>query len=284
MNDLKVQVRNLYRNQLKRPEKVEEKRTLEAAFYDREAAEFMQDFREADLRRDVRDFEVEVEAERALTNVLKIRYAFDRLGNLRDKRVLELGCGMGVVSVVLGRRGATVLGIDVSPGMIDIARRNAAIHGLGGTVEHRVMSAEALDLPDASFDLVFGFVCLHHLQPTLAASEVRRVLRAGGRAVFVDPIQTSRAMAALRSWVPVPCLESPGGGSLTPEDIAEVSRHFDAARVRHFECLARMERVVRWAPLVRSLYRADARLLAWLPFLRRFSRYVVLEVERGGGR
>jgi SAM-dependent methyltransferase len=145
------------------------------------------------------------------------------------------------------------------------------------------MSAEALELPDASFDLVFGFVCLHHLQPTLAAREARRVLRPGGRAVFVDPIQTSRALAAVRSWVPVPCLESPGGGSLTPEDIAEVSRHFDAARLRHFECLARLERLVRWAPVVRALYRADARLLARVPPLRRFSRYVVLELERGGG-
>lgn len=283
MTDLKVQVKNLYRNELKRPEKVEEKRALEAAFYDREAAQFLDGFREADLRRDVEDFEIEAGADASLIHVLKIRYAFERLGELRGRRVLELGCGMGVVSVVLGRRGAAVLGIDVSPGMIDIARRNAALHGLEGLVEHRVMSAEAMELPDASFDLVFGFVYLHHLQPTLAASEVRRVLRPGGRAVFVDPIQTSRAMATLRSWVPVPCLESPGGGSLTPEDIAEVSRHFATARLRHFECTARFERLLRWAPFVRALYRADARLLEWFPFLRRFSRYVVLELERGDG-
>lgn len=276
----RVDVRDLYRNELKRPERVEEKRRLESEFYDREAREFLEGFREADLRRDVEDFEIEVNAEESLIPVLKIRYAFHLLGDLRGKRVLEVGCGMGVVSVVMAKRGAHVIGIDVSAGMIDLARRNVELHGVADRTEHHVMMAEELDLPDESVDLVFGFVSLHHLQPTLAAKEFRRVLRPGGRAVFVDPLAGSRLLARARAMVPVACLESPGGGALAPEDVAEVARHFDSYSIKHFECLARFDRVLRWDPLVRALYRFDARMLAAFPPMRRLSRYVVLEFQR----
>jgi SAM-dependent methyltransferase len=276
----RVEVRSLIQNELKRPERVEEKRQLESEFYDREAADYLQGFREADLRREVEDFEVEVNTPASLAPVLKIRYAFSLLGDLHGKRVLEPGCGMGVVSCVLGRLGAQVTGIDVSAGMIDLARRNVALHQLDGQVDHRVMSAESLEFPDESFDLVFGFVCRHHLQPTLAAREFRRVLRPGGRAIFVDPIQGSRFLARARARVPVECLESPGGGSLSPEDIREVGRHFDRVAVKHFECFARFDRLIRWDPLVRAIYRMDARLLGALPPLRKYSRYVVLEFTR----
>ena len=134
---------------------------------------------------------------------------------------------------------------------------------------------------DGRFDAVFSNGALHEWdQPEKVFDEVHRVLKPGGRAVFVDPWQTSRLLATLRSWFPVACLESPGGGALVPEEIAEVARHFARVEVRHFELLARLERILRWAPLVRGLYRLDARLLAWFPLLRRWSRYVVLEFTR----
>ena len=104
--------------------------------------------------------------------------------------------------------------------------------------------------------------------------------KTGGRAIFVDPIIGSPLIAHVRGWFPVDCLESPGGGALVKEDIDEVARHFAEMRVKHFELTARLERLLRWASIARALYHLDARLLAWFPFLRRFSRYVVLEYKK----
>jgi ubiquinone/menaquinone biosynthesis C-methylase UbiE len=98
---------------------------------------------------------------------------------------LELGCGTGFFTLNLKLAG--VLGechvTDLSPGMVEIAQRNA--RRLGFEVEGRVADAERLPYDDASFDLVIGHAVLHHI-PDLerAFAEILRVLKPGGRFVF----------------------------------------------------------------------------------------------------
>ncbi|MBN9620178.1 MAG: class I SAM-dependent methyltransferase, partial [Actinobacteria bacterium] len=72
---------------------------------------------------------------------------------------------------------------DLSPGMVEVARRNA--RGLGFEVQGRVADAERLPYDDESFDIVIGHAVLHHI-PDLdtAFAEILRVLRPGGRFVF----------------------------------------------------------------------------------------------------
>jgi SAM-dependent methyltransferase len=88
-------------------------------------------------------------------------------------RALELGCGTGFFLLNLMLTGVATRGsvTDLSPGMVEVALRNAA--GLGLDVDGRVADAETIPYEDDSFDLV---------QKTLA--EVLRVLRPGGRFVF----------------------------------------------------------------------------------------------------
>jgi ubiquinone/menaquinone biosynthesis C-methylase UbiE len=72
---------------------------------------------------------------------------------------------------------------DISPGMVDVAVRNAK--ALGFEVEGRVADAESLPYHDAEFDLVVGHAVLHHIPDVeLALREVLRVLKPGGRFVF----------------------------------------------------------------------------------------------------
>jgi SAM-dependent methyltransferase len=101
------------------------------------------------------------------------------------EHALELGCGTGFFLLNLMQGGVARRGTvtDLSPGMVEVALRNAA--GLGLDVEGRVADAETIPVPDASVDLVVGHAVLHHI-PDLDAAfrEVLRVLRPGGRFVF----------------------------------------------------------------------------------------------------
>lgn len=104
---------------------------------------------------------------------------------------LELGCGTGFFLLNLKQGGVLDRGhvTDLSPGMVDVAVRNAT--ALGFDVEGRVADAESIPYDDETFDLVVGHAVLHHIPDLdLAMREVLRVLKPGGRFVFAgEPTQ-----------------------------------------------------------------------------------------------
>ncbi len=99
-----------------------------------------------------------------------------------ERRVLEVGCGTGLILGRLARRAQDAWGIDLSPGMLQLARSR----GL------QVVQASATQLPfaDASFDTVCSFKVLAHVPDIAGAlSEIARVTRPGGTMVleFYNP-------------------------------------------------------------------------------------------------
>ncbi|MGN6330091.1 MAG: class I SAM-dependent methyltransferase [Motilibacteraceae bacterium] len=120
-----------------------------------------------------------------------IAYARDRFAAVAGAegwpygRALELGCGTGFFLLNLKQAGVLDEGhvTDLSPGMVEVAQRNA--RGLGFEVEGRVADAERIPYDDETFDLVVGHAVLHHIPDVeLALREVLRVLKPGGRFVF----------------------------------------------------------------------------------------------------
>lgn len=120
-----------------------------------------------------------------------IDYARDRFVYIAGRdgwpygKVLELGCGTGFFLLNLKLAGVVDDGhvTDLSPGMVEVAQRNAS--RLGFEVEGRVADAERIPYGDDTFDLVVGHAVLHHI-PDVEQSlrEVLRVLKPGGRFVF----------------------------------------------------------------------------------------------------
>ena len=88
------------------------------------------------------------EADTALEN----KYVLEVLGPLRGKRVLELGSGAGEGAVYFALQGAEVVATDISQGMLDVAQRLAAHHGVG--IQTDKLPAEELSYDDESFDVV----------------------------------------------------------------------------------------------------------------------------------
>jgi SAM-dependent methyltransferase len=106
------------------------------------------------------------------------------LGDLSGLDVIELGCGTAYFSAWLARRGARVVGLDVTPAQLETARRMQAKTGLA--FELVEASAEAVPLPDASFDLVLSeYGASIWCDPAAWIPEAARLLRPGGRLVFM---------------------------------------------------------------------------------------------------
>ena len=110
------------------------------------------------------------------------------LAQLRSgERVLDVGTGTGVVAFQAAKQvgvNGTVVGIDLSDGMLAVARGQAERAGLSAHIEFRKMDAEALQFAEGSFDGVLSlFALLHFPNPLGALQEMLRVLRPGGRLI-----------------------------------------------------------------------------------------------------
>lgn len=191
-----------------------------------------------------------------------LEYAFHLAGDLHGQRVLDLGCGTGGNATVLARRGATVIGCDLSHELV--AQAAAVSRG----PQFLVGSAHQIPLPDASVDLVFGMMILHHLDLDLSAAEIRRVLKPGGRAIFAEPVRTLKTIQVLRKCIPytapnVSEFERP----LTEGEVRHFARGFRALTTRAFNLpLVSLLTILR-SPALDLWYRLDGWLLRYLPWL-----------------
>jgi SAM-dependent methyltransferase len=243
----------------------------EQLFHDRQAAGRAESYRagRADLRFTDADY---------LDHETWVRPAFESLGDVRGKRVLDYGCGHGMAAVVLARHEAVVTAFDLSPGYVREAARRAAANGV--RVECLVANGEALPFPDRSFDAVWGCAILHHLDLAEAGRELRRVLRPGGVAVFCEPWAGNPVLEFARRRLPYP-----GKGRTRDErplraaDLGALREHFPNLSLRGFQLLGMVRRVC-W-PLGPAADRIDRVLLGTVPILQKWSRYVVLTMRNG---
>jgi ubiquinone/menaquinone biosynthesis C-methylase UbiE len=105
------------------------------------------------------------------------------------ERVLDVGTGTGLVPFEIVRSApatTTVLGVDISTGMIETARRKLGEKGLPESrLAFRQMDAESLALPDDEFDVITSVFALGHMpRPARAVAEMFRVVRPGGRVLI----------------------------------------------------------------------------------------------------
>ena len=107
--------------------------------------------------------------------------------SLAGRRVLDVGCGGGLLSESLARAGAQVTGIDLAPGMVEVARLHAAEGGLA--IDYRVASAEELaQAGPGQFDVVTCMEMLEHVPDPAAMTATLARLLAPGAALFVSTL------------------------------------------------------------------------------------------------
>jgi ubiquinone/menaquinone biosynthesis C-methylase UbiE len=140
-----------------------------------------------------------------------------------DGKVLEVAVGTGL-NLPFYAAGLDVVGIDLSPEMVAIARRRA--DETGRDVDLREGDAHDLDFSDATFDTVVATYSLCNIpDPDLALSEMHRVLRAGGRLILVDHIGSSSKPILWFQKVVEPLSIRFGGDHLTRRPSLGLERH-----------------------------------------------------------
>ncbi len=201
---------------------------------------------------------------------------FHVAGNLRGKRVLEVGCGEGVASVQLAYCGADVDAVDISPVSIDVARRRAEVNGQAANFRVADVTREDVAEPD-TYDVVWCDLILHHLTDSLPAvlDGVRRWLKPGGVFVAREPVAYAGWLKAVRGLVPVAVDATDDEQPLRPQDFDVLRARFPGLRRRYFRILARADRLGAGLPLLRGLARLDNALLT-LPGARGLAGNVVV--------
>jgi ubiquinone/menaquinone biosynthesis C-methylase UbiE len=106
------------------------------------------------------------------------------MANIQDgEQVLDIACGTGLVTFKAAEKAGYVLGTDISDGMIELARNVSKEKAISNIAFER-MDAEKLELKDESFDVVLCALGLMYVpDPFLALSEIKRVLKPGGRMI-----------------------------------------------------------------------------------------------------
>ncbi|MDX9974240.1 MAG: methyltransferase domain-containing protein [FCB group bacterium] len=129
------------------------------------------------------------------------RWIAERLDPADGMRVLDVGCGTGLLTVQIAESapGCTAEGIDASGPMITVARRKRT----RPNCTFKQALAEELPYPDKHFDIVTSALFLHHVDRELKGRclrEIRRVLKPGGRLVIADMDKPYTVMGWLLSY------------------------------------------------------------------------------------
>jgi len=226
-------------------------------------------------------------------------YALSLLGDLTDKRLLDIGCGSGESSVFFAKRGAFVQAVDIAHEMVDVTRRLAAKYQVNGRLQAVKMAVEDMEFADGTFDLIYGRDVLHHLDLNLAIPKIHRVLKLGGKAVFTEPLGHNPIIAVYRRLNKD--LRTPYERPLTYQSIAAIRRFFRKVHHKEFQLSTLaiflwfffVERkhpgeVRYWKKIIEEadsysrafalLHSLDEKLFKYLPFLQRYCWITVIEL------
>lgn len=204
------------------------------------------------------------------------------LGPVAGRRVLELAAGAGVTTLRLARRGAAVIAVDLSRGGLRIVATRAA--QLGQTAQITLLCADVQTLPlaDHSVDLVTGENFLMYVESGALGAEAWRVLRPGGRAVFLEPTAHHPLIRLYRRFGSPYRGTAPHYFALT--DLPRLAAPFASCTHQEFYLLAVLAlplsgRPFAFALAYRLLNALDQALFRLVPASRRLAWLTVIALE-----
>ena len=213
-------------------------------------------------------------------------YVLPKMGQLDGKKVLELGTGTGGTATLLARQGAAVVGIDLLPFRLTEAKARAVDHNVAESVNFALMDAMHLAFPDNTFDFIISKSVLVFTEHTQTAKECYRVLKPGGKAIFIENMRHHPAVWLYRKMF----LKYSGKlRYFSAQDIETVGAEFEKSEHSEFhlsavsalfwqKCVS-IPLFYRWT--FRILKAIDTSLLKYLPFLKQFCWVTAMICHKG---
>lgn len=131
-------------------------------------------------------------------NPIRFGYFNDIIGDLRGLKVLDVGCGGGLLSEEFAKKGAGVTGIDISEDSINVAKNHALESNL--SIDYKVCSAESIIMNDNMFDVVVCADCLEHVDNLeKVIKEISRVLKISGKFCYLTMNRT--IISRVTNWI-----------------------------------------------------------------------------------
>lgn len=158
-----------------------------------------------------------------ITERLERQLILELVGDVKGRRVLDVGCGDGEFAVELKKRGAIVIGIDASAEMIDAAKSRSKLQS--ADIDFQVAMVEHLPFPAEKFDVVIAITILCFVDDAAPVfKEIARVLRPGGRLVIgeLGKWSTWAAERRIRAWFGSALWQR--GRFRTPREFNEIAR------------------------------------------------------------
>jgi 2-polyprenyl-3-methyl-5-hydroxy-6-metoxy-1,4-benzoquinol methylase len=147
------------------------------------------------------------------------RYAVRQLGDLKGKSIVDVGAGLGVASLYFAELGAQVHAVDMAEERLQALRSEAEKLELADRITCHHATAEKLPLDDGSVDHVFTKSVLIHTDLERAGQECYRIMKPGGRAVFLEPMAHNPLVNLYRN-------------TLAPKTWKEITNYFTKERIK----------------------------------------------------
>ncbi|HEY2384638.1 MAG TPA: class I SAM-dependent methyltransferase [Terriglobia bacterium] len=212
-----------------------------------------------------------------------LEYAFHLLGDVQGKTIVDCGCGDGFNTVILAALGAKVIAIDVSDKSLETTRDRVHANKVEGRVLLVHGDAAAIPVADGTIDGVLCAGVLRHVDCLAAARQIRRILKPGGRASFIEQIAGPAWLARIRRLFPRPDHVIEHEGPLTTRQICSVSRAVGRpGRFRKFMLTSRvLERLgIRHVPAMKKSHEMDSWILERFAFFRALASPFVWEAQK----
>lgn len=216
-----------------------------------------------------------------------------RIGDVNGRRVLDLGCGTGELSVYLAHLGAHVTAIDISGQAIEKTRMLARKNQVAARVDGHVMDALEVHKLGLSFDLAVGKFALHHIEPFETFVRVLYdALKEDARGVFLENNASNRPLMMAREHLAgrfgVPKYGDDEEYPLEPEEVSALRQTFETVD-QHFDdfiCFRLLNTYLlrqkkSYATLIELIRELDRMVLRYLPSsLHKFSYHQIIEVQK----
>ncbi len=229
------------------------------------------------------------------------KHVIGLLGDIGNKKILNLGSGLGEETVYLAHRGAQVIAIDISKQMLLLTEKLAKRYKIKKKITYKHANAEKLPFRDGTFDAVVGCNILHHIDIRKSVKEVRRVLKPGGIAVFSEPLIYNPIINIYRTMAHV--VRTDGEHPLDYGDLSTIKKIFPSMRHDEFHFLTLLifvwfyigehehpNKARYWKKIITEekkyripftiLFTLDKFLLTLLPFLRRYCWVTVIHAHK----